>query len=238
MTKNLWDRMVSRYIISVREDKNADYAYEDLVNSLSVLSLCDIRGNVLDLGCGDGRFTRLLEGRYEKTCAIDYSKKMLKYARKKCKQTTFIYHDLEKPFPNFNLKFDVVTAKLLLMYIEDIQSLGTEVYKILTPGGSLIVSVTHPLKWVVEEKRGTVGKNYKGYLSEVPIQGAIAKDDNLTTRFINRTFQTYVNTFAKSGFYLQTVAETGVPDSFVIEYPQYFEFQKKPYRLNLKFIRK
>jgi len=237
MEKDVWDSLVTKYVKSIKADKNSDYAYERLVNTLSILSLCDNTGTALDLGCGDGRFTRELENRYEKVFAVDYSANMLKEANKYCKSVKFARHDLERPFPEFGVKFDLVNAKLLLMYIKNLDNIARESFKVLKKGGLFIASVTHPLKWVAEKQKGKLGEQYLGYLSEVKISGKIARDKNLSVVFFNRTLQTYVNTFTKHGFYLEAVLETGVPDTFVIKYPKYLEFQKKPYRLNMKFIR-
>jgi SAM-dependent methyltransferase len=235
--KNLWDRLFSKYAKSIKSDKNADFAYERLVNSLSLLSLCDNTGSALDVGCGDGRFTAELEARYSPVFGIDYSSRMLQMAKKRCKNTTFISHDVETPFPTFETKFDLISCKLLLMYISEIDNLAAECFKILNSRGLLIVSVTHPFKWIVELRKGNLEKSYKGYLSEVEVSGKIAKDKNLKVKFINRTFERYVNTFTKHGFLLNTILETGVPDAFVVKYPKYLEFQKKPYRLNMRFIK-
>ena len=237
INKNIWDRLFLKYLKSIEKDKNADFAYERLVNSLSILSLCDNVGSALDIGCGDGRFTKELETRYSPVYGIDYSGRMLKLAKVRCKNTTFIKHDLETPLPKFDLKFDLINCKLLLMYISDIDNLAAECFKILNTDGLLVVSVTHPLKWIIESTKGNFENNYKGYLSEVEVGGKISKDQNLEVIFINRTFERYVNSFTKHGFLLNTVSETGVPDAFVVKYPKYLEFQKKPYRLNLRFTK-
>lgn len=237
INKNLWDRLFSKYTKSIVSDKNADFAYERLVNSLSILSLCDNTGSAIDIGCGDGRFTKELEARYDPVYGVDYSNRMLQIAKVRCKNTTFISHNLETSFPKFDIKLDLINCKLLLMYISDIDSLAGECFKILSSGGLLVISVTHPLKWIIESRKGNLENSYKGYLSEVEVGGKIAKDRNLEVKFINRTLESYVNTFTKHGFLLNTILETGVPDAFVVRYPKYLEFQKKPYRLNMRFIK-
>lgn len=228
MNNFIWDRLFQKYEQSVRKDQNADYAYERLVNTLSILSLCDNVGIALDLGCGDGRFTKELEARYQKTFAVDLSGQMLKQAKKVCPKTVFLKVDLEKKFPEFSTNFDLITCKLVLMYLDNIENFAHETYKILNKNGILIVSVTHPMKWI----------DKTSYLSEGYVSGEISKDKNLKVTFKSRTLQTYINTFTKYGFFLEVVLETGVPDSFVIKYPEYLDFQKKPYRLNLKFVKR
>ena len=237
---NIWDRIQPKYIKNAKEDHNADFAYENLVNTPSLLCLCDENNDyTLDLGSGDGRFTRRLEVISNHIYAIDYSMKMISAAKNICTKTNFIHSDLEQPFPRFKNKFNLITCKLLLMYINDLDNIAKEVSAIMTDNGALVISVTHPLKWIVDQQKGTIkGQGYKGYLSEVGVKGNIAKEKELELTFLNRTIQTYTNTFTKHGFVLEQVIETGVPDFFVIKYPQYLEFQHKPYRLNMKFIKR
>ncbi|MBI2357140.1 class I SAM-dependent methyltransferase [Candidatus Dojkabacteria bacterium] len=238
--ENRWERIAKKYFKSVKQDDHSDYAYEKYINTPSLLSLCNIEGDsVLDLGCGDGRFTKKLEDEFSDVYAVDYSNQMLIEAKKLCKRTVFTKSDLENKFPYKDNSFNLVTGKLLLMYIEDLDNISKESFRVLKSGGALVVSVTHPLKWISEQINGNVAERlYKGYLSEAKISGNIAKDKDLPVEFINRTVQTYINTFTKQGFVLEILVETGVSDAFVIKYPQYLDFQHKPFRLNMKFIKR
>lgn len=238
MPKNFWDSVASKYERSVHMDTTADFAYERQVNSLSILSLCDNYGIALDLGCGDGRFTKDLTSRYKNVYGIDYSIKMLNIAKVYCPEANFNVCNLEMDFPKLDVKVDLVVCKLLLMYIKNIDTIAHNSFEVLNKNGLVVVSVTHPLKWISEHQMGNIiNENYLGYLSETEVNWKIANDKDLAAQFINRTMQTYINTFTKYGFKLETVVETGVPDTFVIKYPSYLPFQKKPYRLNLKFVK-
>lgn len=236
---NYWDSIFTKYIQSQIEDKNSDFAYEKYVNTPSILSLCNEEiESVLDLGCGDGRFTKILENNFKRVYAIDNSNEMLKKAKSVCSKTTFINHDIEQPFPIFKLKFDLVSCKLVLMYLHDLDNIAKESFKILKKSGSLVISVTHPLKWISEEQNESIKRFlYKGYLSEVGFKYQIAHIEKLNPIFFNHTLQTYINTFTKNGFKLEALLEMGAPDAFVIKYPQYLSLQYKPFRLNMKFIK-
>lgn len=238
MPKNFWDSVATKYEKSVKKDSTSDFAYERQVNALSILSLCDNSGVAIDLGCGDGRFTKDLSSRYKKVYGIDYSQKMLRVAKSNCPNSEFILYDLERGLPDIKTKADLVVCKLFLMYLKNIENIARESYEILNKDGLMVLSVTRPIKWVSELQRGRLINNkYLGYLSETDVYWKIGGDDNLKAQFINRTLQTYINTFTKFGFKLEAVLETGVPDTFVIKYPSYLPFQKKPYRLNLKFVK-
>ncbi len=234
-----WDKICDEYIESVHNDITGIFAYENEVNTPSILSLCPSKAiNVLDLGCGDGRFTNELIHKYKNVIAVDNSNPMLKFAQKKYPGADYANFNIEHTFPKFNGQFDLITAKLLLMYIKNLDNFAIQCYKNLRTNGSLVVSVTHPAKWLTEylsEKRNV--KEYKGYLSETIIEGNIAHNSKMPISFISRSTQTYVNTFTKHGFILKALLETEVPDTFVLKYPNYLFKQKDPFRLNLKFIK-
>lgn len=237
-SNQIWDKISKNYFASAKKDAFRDFAFERQVNSPSILSLCDTFGNALDLGCGDGRFTKELEGRYEHVFGLDCSAKMLHQAKLACPKTKFIQADLEKKFPKFSTKFDLIVCKLTLMFIHNIDNVASESYKALNSGGVMVISVTHPLKWALDLVAGRISaSSYNGYLSSTQIQSAIAKDKSLKMAFINRTFETYINSFRKFGFLLDTILELGIPDFFVIKYPEYFSAQHRPIRLNLKFTK-
>ncbi len=228
---NAWDKVALPYLKEITAGTNTDFAYERQVNSLAILSWCHATENVLDLGCGDGRFTRDLETRFNHVYGVDISSILLKKAKKLCKSVKFFYCDLEKDFPKFVTKFDTVICKLLLMYIKDLDNIASNSFNWLTDGVTLIISITHPIKWITQA-------NYKGYLLETQISHPVAGIKHTEIEFVSRTIETYINSFTKHGFVLETISEIGVPDSFVIKYPQYRPYQYKPYRLNLKFIKR
>lgn len=225
-----WDKIFEHYLISIKQDKTSVFAYEDEVNSAVLQSLlpkkCD---GIVDLGCGDGRFTKLLSLKFPDVIGIDLSEKIIKTAKRNNPSVVFYKHDLEKGLPEFNKKLDVICAKLLLMYIKDINKLVLDSFNSLKKGGVFIVSVTHPNKWVTDEDMN--------YYKDYPVNATIAENNNLVISFIPRTIENYINTFTKFGFKLDVLLETGVPDTFVIKYPHYITKQGIPHRLNMRFIK-
>lgn len=225
-----WDNLFEQYLKSIKLDKSSVFAYEDEVNSIALQSFFPKNcTSVLDLGCGDGRFTKQLSSFFPDVIAIDLSEKMIRKAKQDNPNITFYKYDLEKGLPKFNKKLDVITAKLLLVYIKDINKLVFDSFQTLKSGGVMIVSVTHPNKWVTDEDMN--------YYKDYPINATIAENNNLLIPFIPRTIETYINTFTKYGFKLDVLLETGVPDVFVIKYPNYIIKQGVPHRLNMRFIK-
>jgi ubiquinone/menaquinone biosynthesis C-methylase UbiE len=226
-----WDLLADKYNKNSKEDRTGGFAFEKYVNIPSIFSLFPKNAsNVLDLGCGNGIFTVELAKIFPNVVGIDISKKMLKEAKKIGKGVSFIQHDLEKPFPKFDFKFDLITAKLLLMYIDDLEGFVKECYKIMEKKGVLLVSVRHPLRWNYE-------KDYTNYFSEKTVMHKIGGGKSTEVFYIHRTLETYINTFRVNGFHCDLIEEPKVIASFMIEYPLSEWRDGVPRRLNLRFVK-
>jgi ubiquinone/menaquinone biosynthesis C-methylase UbiE len=102
--------------------------------------------DVLDMGCGTGRFTIPLAERAASVSGLDMSPAMLAANRKKLADHG-LDADLREgdmadlPFPDAS--FDVVVSMLALMHIprQDRQQVFREVARVLRPGGRLLIGV-------------------------------------------------------------------------------------------------
>lgn len=101
---------------------------------------------VLDMGCGTGRFTIPLAERVKSVSGLDLSPMMLATARKKLADRG-LEADLREgdmaALPFADASFDVVVSMLALMHIprEDRQQVFREVARVLRPGGRLLIGV-------------------------------------------------------------------------------------------------
>jgi ubiquinone/menaquinone biosynthesis C-methylase UbiE len=102
--------------------------------------------DILDMGCGTGRFTVPLAERARSVAGLDMSPMMLATARKKLADRG-LEADLREgdmadlPFPDQS--FDVVVSMLALMHIprQDRQRVFCEVARVLRPGGRFLLGV-------------------------------------------------------------------------------------------------
>jgi SAM-dependent methyltransferase len=101
---------------------------------------------VLDMGCGTGRFTIPLAERVRSVSGLDLSPMMLATARKKLADKG-LEADLREgdmaALPFADASFDVVVSMLALMHIPraDRQQVFREVARVLRPGGRLLIGV-------------------------------------------------------------------------------------------------
>ena len=100
----------------------------------------------LDIGCGTGNVTKELTRLYPKAdvFAIDLSHGMVDATREaanNCKG--FITADMEA-LPFADATFDTIVSSLTYQWTEDLQLAMREAYRILTPGGTFVLSTLGP----------------------------------------------------------------------------------------------
>src|SRR5260221_6062158 len=196
--------------------------------------LPDLRGRaVLDLGCGFGWFCRWArEQGAACVLGIDISEKMLTRARDATEDTAITYaradmEQLELPLASF----DLVYSSLALHYVDDLETLMAKVYRSLVPGGSLVVSVEHPIftapappGWSVDAA-GRKTWPVDGYLDEGP-----RSTDWLAKGVIkqHRTLATYINMLLRLGFTLSHVEECGPTADQIAARPNLADERERP----------
>lgn len=96
-------------------------------------------GRVLDLGCGEGSFTRMLLGR-QVTFGFDRNRPALARARAASPQSSVTEGDVcALPFPS--AAFDVVFSNCVLEHVPRLEICLDQVARVLKPGGLFIFTV-------------------------------------------------------------------------------------------------
>lgn len=237
-----WDEKAEIYS-KMASSRDAD-AFEYEINFPSLQKLLP-KGDysVLDLGCGDGWFTDILFSMYGKVLGADASPSMIEIAKRNFPQIEFALTDLDSEFPEYMIKYDIVVMKLVLMFVEDLDNVAIQVSKIVSKNGYVIISVPHPIYWtsyylqdkykVKERKNFRVLEN--GYFSEKAIEKSIGGEESLTFGFMHRTISSYVNTFAKHGFYVDQIDEPRLSVEYLHAHPEDTDKKDIPMRLNIGF---
>lgn len=176
---------------------------------------------ILDAGCGSGPLLAELRDRGAIVTGIDSSAAMLELARRRLgRDARLTVADLRDPLPFPNNAFDDVIASLVLHYLEDWAPTLSELHRILTPGGRLIVSVDHPFAiHAIQRQAGQVTNYFATYnWTEQWTLGG----QSTTMSFWNRPLHAMTDAFTAAGFHLSTISEpqpdTAARELFPAEY--------------------
>jgi 2-polyprenyl-3-methyl-5-hydroxy-6-metoxy-1,4-benzoquinol methylase len=95
--------------------------------------------DALDVGCGDGLLAEHL--RTESLTAADVSRAALERARSRLDETaTLIELKPDAPLPFDDASFDLVLCAETLEHVRDVQTLLSEIRRVLRPAGTLAIS--------------------------------------------------------------------------------------------------
>ncbi len=113
--------------------------YVDETEKKLVFSLLETKKGIsLDLGCGTGNYTLELKNKGFEVFGLDISKQMLKIAKKKRKDLFLIRGDAYL-LPFKDNTFDLVLSITLFEFIKEPEKVIKEIYRVLKPGGELII---------------------------------------------------------------------------------------------------
>ena len=149
-------------------------------------------GNVLDVGCGTGRWLTHLEALHPASLmGIDCSRAMLKHARKKVLPATKLEHGHSSALPGEDAWYTLVIASFLLSYVKDLQAFAFECARVVRPGGWLLLSDMHP-----------VTAAEQGWKRSFHVDGATV-DIAVHSRFLAEI----IAVFAQNGFDVEVLIE-------------------------------
>ena len=136
-----WDAIADDW---VRHADTNDYR-NDLLMPLMLELLGDVRGiSILDLGCGEGGYSRELARRGAKVVGVDGSSRLVTRARERAPDIEYIIANANALATIKSESFDIVMASMSLMDVEDYEGAIDEAWRVLVPSGRLFMSITHP----------------------------------------------------------------------------------------------
>jgi SAM-dependent methyltransferase len=168
-----WDEFV---------ESGADYHRTDL-HGPALLDACgDVDGRrVLDLGCGQGWFSRQLAGRGARVVGVDAAAPMLAHARRyeAARPLGIAYHHLDaarvaEMWPLGS--FDLVAACMVLHDLPNPGDVLAAARRVLTDGGRMVFSIVHPVTsvppavWVRDEAGRKGALRVDRYFDSGPIR--------------------------------------------------------------------
>ena len=135
---NGWDDSAAAWIADMGEA--GDFGRRYVLDGVMVQrALRQSPKNALDVGCGEGRFCRMLKAYEIAVTGIDPTRALLAAARSRDPQGTYLEARAEH-LPFGNDEFDLVVSYLTLIDIPDFRAAIQEMARVLKPGGALLIA--------------------------------------------------------------------------------------------------
>lgn len=135
---NGWDESAEAWIASLGED--GDYGRKYVLDAPMLARIQDgSYGDALDIGCGEGRFSRILRGLGINVVGVDLTDALIHRARQRDPTGDYRIGNVENlEFPDNT--FDLVVSYLTFIDFPDIKRAIEEIVRVLRPGGVLLVA--------------------------------------------------------------------------------------------------
>ena len=123
----------------------------------------DLRGKkVLGLASGGGQQIPILTALGAECTVLDYSEKQLEsermVARREGYAVQIVRADMTKPLPFPDDSFDLIFHPVSNCYVEKVEPIFRECYRVLKPGGALLGGYDNGFGYTVDEARGAGGQ--------------------------------------------------------------------------------
>jgi ubiquinone/menaquinone biosynthesis C-methylase UbiE len=130
------------WALSYDSTPNAMLALEERYFAASTTDFFD--KDVVELGCGTGRWLKRLEGVAKSLTGVDSSGAMLARARAKCEPSTLLIQaDCIRTLLPDNCA-DCVLSSFVLSHLSGLTQFVREATRIVRPGGAILISDLHP----------------------------------------------------------------------------------------------
>lgn len=114
-----------------------DKANQKIIDTVIKLSTPSPEALIVDLGCGSGLFTQLLQQRHYTCVGLDLSHKLLQLGKAQSESLSFLQADVEYlPFQENSV--DVMMLSCLVHHLPDPSLCAKEVFRVLKPGGRFV----------------------------------------------------------------------------------------------------
>ena len=103
-----------------------------------------VGGRALDLGCGTGRDSVLLAGRFAHVDAVDLSLPMIEIARARRSRPNVAYRQADLLEATGSGEYDLVLSVMTLHHVPDLRAALAHVKGLLAPGGRIVLADPYP----------------------------------------------------------------------------------------------
>lgn len=207
-----------------RGDDVATVAYGPLGPTEAELALLgDVRGQrILDVGCGAGQTCVALARQGAQVSGLDLSDQQIAYAQALAAQhgvtVNFVQGDGEDLGAFASESQEWVLSLYTLHYMANPTRCLREAWRLLQPGGRLLISLDHPFRdcfYDAEEQEETIYPA-RSYFDQTPMLWPLG-DTGIQMHSYHRTTSEWLTRLRKAGFVLIDLLEPDLPDAILDE---------------------
>ncbi len=232
----------------VRHADTNDYRNHFLL-PLTLQMLGDVRGRaVLDLGCGEGGYSRELARRGARVTGVDGSARLIEVSRER---TLADGLDVDYICANANAldaiapaSFDLIVASMSLMDVEDYGGAVREAHRVLSSNGELLMSITHPCfsapvsEWVRDDAGQPRFFAVDRYFERTQWEDFIARGFRAPVVRRHRPLEDYIGVLLKAGFELREFREPRATADDVNKSARFEHLTRIPYFLFMRWLKR
>ena len=200
-----WESEVGAWVARVRE--GSLHPHDAAIREL----LPPPAGLALDVGCGEGRLTRLLASLGHDAVGVDRSSALIEEARRAHPEGSYVVAPIDAlPFPDGEAA--LVICVNVLPHVLELDAALRELARVLREDGTLVVGTAHPmmLAGTFDETTGslTVSRYFDAEPEAVELGHAHVHHQR-------RTIEQYLRALHAAGLVLEDLREVPAPGTFV-----------------------
>ena len=205
-----------------------------MLDSWMLGALGEVSGKkVIDIGCGEGRFCRMLSELGATVTGIDLTGPLIEKALiLGTDKETYLLGDAENLEGLRDDSFDLAVSYLVLLDLLNYHRAIRETHRILRPGGRFVVCNIHPMRsatispagWIRDHRR-KLFYPLDNYTEEGPREFMLG-----STSIVNmhRMLSSYVSAFLDAGFVVEALHEPVPSDEQLVEHPHFDDELRAP----------
>jgi ubiquinone/menaquinone biosynthesis C-methylase UbiE len=244
-----WDFAAEAY--AKGQASGNDYYRYAFFGPIQVEMCGDVAGiRVLDVGCGNGYFSREMARRGARVTAIDISPNMIEHARRieaaEPLGIEYVLLDAAEIAARFPATaFDMVTSCISIQDMPEVQAVLRGIRAVLPPGGRLIASITHPCtdtpvrSWEIDEAGAKLTLRIDRYFDEGPIEFTWKRNwpYAFTTAYWHVPLERWFQWILEAGFELRGLREPSPSSEAIAVHPDLADAARVPYFLIFDLVR-
>ena len=216
-----WEAMATDWIRQAQDGENSHR--EAMLDGWMLDAVGDVSGRkVIDLGCGEGRFSRMLTERGAIVTGVDLCRPFIEFARnQRVADEVYMVGDMEDLNGVPCNEFDLAVSYVTLVDVPNMDSAVREAHRVLRSGGRFVVCNLHPMVsanpgWI---RQGSRQLHYPvdRYFDEG--ERNISQRENRPWTNFHRTLSTQFHTFLGAGFTIEDIREPTPTAEQAARYP-------------------